>query len=158
MDWRRGIPWLDPNHTAVYFGGGSEVVLPNFQEVVHSREELRVCSESTVEGVSWLGHEPHRKLMLIHDDCSSECWSVSQELESEWRRDIVRDVGHTEIEERQLLFHKVTMDDSEVLLIGRVLNSTLELEDHSRVELNGNDTFSLFEELHCEISCTWSNL
>lgn len=57
--------------------------ITHLEEVKHSGEELRVCGKPTVQRVSWLGDQPHGKLVLVHDDGRPEHRPVCQQLECE---------------------------------------------------------------------------
>jgi len=53
---------------------------------------------------------------------------VCQQLESERAGDVVGDVGHTEVKVGQVDLHEVTMDDLQLLLVGRALDTARQLQ------------------------------
>lgn len=86
-------------------------------------QKLRVHCQPAVQTVPWSRHQPHSKLMLIHDDCCPECWPMCQQLEGEGAGDVVRNVCHTEVEVGQVNLHEVPVDDLQLLLVGSALHT-----------------------------------
>ena len=70
--------------------------------------------------------------MLVHDHCSPEAGTMSQQFEGQGTGDIIRDVGHTQVKVRQLSLHEICMDDLELVGIGGALDATLQLQNLQR--------------------------
>ena len=68
--------------------------------------------------------------MLEHDDCCAEAGPVRQQLEGERRRDLVGDVGHTDVKEREALLHDIPLDDLQMHSI-TVNKLSLDNSEHS---------------------------
>ena len=106
-----GAPHLyDRTVTQVTAAPSTERV-EHLQQVGDAREELRIDGQAAVERVPGAGDEAHGELVLEHDDGRAEGGSVREQLEGERRRDLVRDVGHADVEVGQLLLHHVPLDD-----------------------------------------------
>lgn len=86
------------------------IIQARLEEVGHAGEELRVDGQAAVERVPRARNQPHRKLVLEHDDGGAEGRPVRQQLERERRGDLVRDVCHAHVKVRQLHLHDVTLD------------------------------------------------
>lgn len=73
---------LDAHDGAVHFGRRAEVVAADFEEVVHSGEELRVGAEAAVLGVARLRDKASGELRLEHQYSGSEEGAVGEQLEN----------------------------------------------------------------------------
>ena len=136
---RRRPPRLDPHDRRVDLGRGAKVVGPYLEQVVDAAQQLDVRGQAAVQRVPGAGDQPHRELVLEHDDRRAERRGVRQQLEGQRRRDLVGDVCHTQIEIRQLRPHHVALQDRQLGLVRGPGDAAAELEDHARVDLDGDD-------------------
>jgi hypothetical protein len=92
---------------------------------------LSVDGKSAVEFVPGSSNKTLRKFQLDHDHSTSEKGSMQQQFEDEGRRDLVRDVGDAQVEERQFCLDHVSNFDLELLLQRCALHSFLQLGHQS---------------------------
>ena len=70
---------------------------------------------------------------------------MRKQFEDEGRAYLIRDIGDTNVEERQLYVHEVSRNEDELACVLRILEPFTELSHHSSVDLYGNYLFSLLE-------------
>mmetsp|Transcript_4195 Transcript_4195/g.11829 ORF Transcript_4195/g.11829 Transcript_4195/m.11829 type:complete len:298 (+) Transcript_4195:685-1578(+) len=149
---RRGGAGLYPHHTRVHLRRWPEVVLAHLEEVVDACQKLCIDSEARVKAVSWLRHEAHGKLVLVHDDGGAEGGPVGKQLEGQRRGDLVGDVGHAKVEIRQVHLEDIALDYLQLSRKRGALHSPLQLHHHSVVELDCHHLFGLLQQLHRQVS------
>ena len=90
---------------------GPEVVAADFEQVVDTGQQLGVDGQAGVQLVILLGHQPHGKLVLEHDDGCPEVGGHGQQLEHQRGGDLVWDVGHADVKVGELALHHIPLDD-----------------------------------------------
>ncbi len=83
----------------------------HLQQMRNTSQELGVDSEAAKQAVAGACNQSHGKLVLKHDHRSPEGWPMRQQLECEGRRDLVWNVGNTDIKVRKVLLHYIPLDD-----------------------------------------------
>lgn len=73
--------------------------------------KLCIHRKTTVELVTGLSNKSHSKFFLEHNNRASEGRLVKQQLECEWRGDLVRDVCHTYIKIGKISLEDITLND-----------------------------------------------
>ena len=171
--WRRVVR-LDAAHARLYLGRGIEVVPPHLQQLLRSRQQLRVHRQAAIQIVSrstpehsgkrLLGTQSLRELLLEHEHGSAEEGTVLEQLKHNARRNDVGDVCNAQIEVRKLHLQEVAMNNLQVGRIfpthylkteySRSLHLLLHFIDHARIQLHGNHLLGLLEQLHRENTVT----
>ena len=76
---------------------------------------------------------------LVHQHSAPEQRAMHQQLVGEWGRDLVRQVGHADVEKGKIDRKSVLVDDGELAAVALCRESFVQLPDPSRVELNADD-------------------
>jgi hypothetical protein len=111
------------------YGIMPEVVLPDLENMRDTRQQLTIYGKPAILRLRCPRHHAHCKLMLIHDHSRPENGTMCQEFEGEWRRDVVRNVGNTQIKVGQLCLQKVSVDDLQLGLQQCALKAACQLEN-----------------------------
>ena len=152
------VPRLDSHHAALHLRRGLEVVLADLEKVADPCKELRVHRQPAVQGLTGLGHQPHGKLALEHQDGSAEQGPVAQELEGQRRGDLIGRVGYADVEVREIMLQHVSLNDLKLARLWGPLEPTLELENHAGVHLVRYHLLGNFQELCGQVSRSRSDL
>ena len=72
---------------------------------------------------------------------------VREELEDKWRGNLVGNVRDADIKEGQLHFHEIRVNQLQFMDMIDARNALLQLYDHARVLLDGDDPARAFEKL-----------
>jgi hypothetical protein len=72
IDRRWWVVWSHTNNRRLDFGGGSEIILPDFHHVGDIGKQSTVCGQPAVQRVTWLCSHPQRKLSLKHQHCGTK--------------------------------------------------------------------------------------
>ncbi len=78
IDSGRGILWFDTDNRGLDLGRGLETISANFNQVIHSCQQLHIHRQTTVEVAARFGHQAHCEFTLEHQYGASENWSVLQ--------------------------------------------------------------------------------
>jgi hypothetical protein len=76
---------------------------------------------------------------LVHEHSAPEERAMHQQLVGERSRDLVRQVGHADVEKGKIDRKSVLIDDGELSAVAFCRESFIQLPDPSRVELNADD-------------------
>ena len=95
---------------------------------------------------------------MEHEDCTSEHWLLGEKFEDQGRTYLVRNVGHTDVEEGQLCCQSISRNQDELVSILRIFEPFGKLGHHARVNLYGDNLLGPLQEKLGEITCPWPNL
>ena len=117
------VSWFDAHDAGFDLGWWSKVVASDLEELIDFGEELGVDRESAVEGLPGPGRQPESEFLLKHEDGAPKHGAVGQEFKDKARRDLVRDVGDTNIEERPFGFESIPLNNRETRFEGSVFDA-----------------------------------
>ena len=155
---RTGVLRLNSHNRAFDFRWRLEIIPADFDQMIHSSQQLNIDAQPTVKIRSRFGDKSLCELLLKHKDSAPESRLVRQEFEDERWTDLIRNVGYADIEEWQLYSHNIAGNQYKLMLVFRVLESFSQLWYHTGIHFYGDDFFSPLQQQLGEIAGTGTNL
>lgn len=72
---------------------------------------MSVDRQAAVEIVPRVSNQPHSKLSLEHYNSTAECWTVGEKLESEGGRNLIWNVGNTNVKIGEVTLEDISLND-----------------------------------------------